>query len=267
MKHSTLQFKQISAFQDNYIWMLDDGKSAWVVDPGEASPVIEALQSNALSLKGILVTHHHNDHIGGIQELLEWSTSPVEVIAGLRDDIPGRSRSVIEGDCIELFSGVIAQVLEVPGHTLGHIAFYLPAIDGVSGGHLFCGDTLFASGCGRLFEGTPEQMHQSLAKFAALPQSTLVCCAHEYTLSNLRFALQIEPDNLDLIQWSAKAKNLRESGLPTVPTTLGLEIKVNPFMRCHISAVKQSVSQYMGKQSLDPVAIFAGLRAWKDVFK
>lgn len=269
MKDFTLQFKQISAFQDNYIWILDDGKSAWVVDPGESSPVIQVLESNTLSLKGILVTHHHNDHIGGIHELLNWASKsglpPIQVVAGLRDDIPGRTRGVLEGDCVELFDGCIAQVLEVPGHTLGHIAFYLPSSE--TPGHLFCGDTLFAGGCGRLFEGTPEQMHHSLRKFAALPADTLVCCAHEYTLSNLRFAMEIEPQNSDLIQWMLEAKKLRESGLPTVPTNLGLESKVNPFMRCHVPEVIKVASMHAGEQFVDSVKTFATLRAWKDNFK
>lgn len=270
MKENILQFKQIPAFQDNYIWMLIVGEYAWVVDPGDAAPVISVLETQKLKLAGILVTHHHNDHVGGIEGLLAFASqqqdSP-EVIGPLGESIPHRTRALIEGDCVALFAGIEAKVFEVPGHTKGHIAFYIEASQLNPVPRLFCGDTLFASGCGRLFEGTPEQMSASLSKFANLPSETLVCCAHEYTQSNVRFAQAVEEDNKDLNQWAQKVRQLRQQNQPTVPTTIGHELLVNPFLRCAELSVIAAASQFAQKNLKDPVEVFAALRSWKDVFK
>lgn len=270
MKENTLQFKQIPAFQDNYIWMLVVGEYAWVVDPGDATPVISELVADKLKLAGILVTHHHNDHVGGIQDLLDFSKSqqvPPEVIGPLGEHIPYRTRALIEGDSVALFEGIEAKVFEVPGHTKGHIAYYLEASKFNPTPRLLCGDTLFASGCGRLFEGTPEQMSASLKKFASLPSETLVCCAHEYTQSNVRFSLVVEEGNQDLNQWAQKVSQLRQQNQPTVPTTIGHELLVNPFLRCDQPSVIKAASQFAQKDLKDPVEVFAAIRSWKDVFK
>jgi hydroxyacylglutathione hydrolase len=269
LKENILQFKQIPAFQDNYIWMLSFGGYAWVVDPGDASPVISVLETEKLKLAGILVTHHHNDHVGGIGQLLSWAKSGevIQVVGPLKESISHVNQSVIEGDRVELFAGVQAQVLEVPGHTKGHIAFYLEKSPFYPSPILFCGDTLFASGCGRLFEGTPAQMSASLDKFAQLPTDALVCCAHEYTHSNIRFSLAVEADNREVSDWAQKVLSLRAENKPTVPTTIGHELLVNPFLRCSQESVMKSASEFAHKDLKDPVDVFAALRSWKDIFK
>lgn len=267
-----VQFKQIPAFQDNYIWMICQSGRAWVVDPGDSGVVIERLQADQLSLAGILVTHHHNDHIGGIEALRQWAEQQagslqIKVIGPLGETIPFCDHAVIEGDEIELFHDVKLQVLEVPGHTKGHIAYYLPKTELNQVSRVFCGDTLFASGCGRLFEGTPAQMTQSLAKLAQLPADTLACCAHEYTLSNIRFALAVEPDNADLKAWAQQAENLRQAHEFTVPTTLAHELRVNPFLRCQNQQVIDAASTFANRPLTNSVEVFAALRSWKDIFK
>lgn len=270
LKENTLQLKQIPAFQDNYIWMLVVGEYAWVVDPGDATPVISELVADKLTLAGILVTHHHNDHIGGIENLLEFAKQQQvlpEVIGPLGENIPHRTRALIEGDTVALFDGIQVNVFEVPGHTKGHIAYYLESSKFNPTPRLFCGDTLFASGCGRLFEGTPEQMNASLKKLSSLPSETLVYCAHEYTQSNVRFALAVEEGNKDLSQWAQKVSQLRQQNRPTVPTTIGHELLVNPFLRCEQPSVIKAASQFAQKDLKDPVEVFAAVRSWKDVFK
>ena len=271
LKDHILQFKQISAFQDNYIWAMMSNGLAWVVDPGSADPVIKALKHEKCKLAGILITHHHNDHIGGIQELLDWvepeNRDLVPVVGPINEEIPFKTIAVIEGDELEIFPGIVLQVLEVPGHTIGHVAYVLPVSANNPISRVFCGDTLFASGCGRIFEGTATQMNQSLAKLSALPSQTYVYCAHEYTLSNIRFAQAVEPSNPNLIKWHAKANSLRQSGESTVPTTLELELQVNPFLRCSEPSVIESASKHAGQSLHDPVAVFAELRSWKDGFK
>jgi hydroxyacylglutathione hydrolase len=215
----------IPAFSDNYIWLLAKDDKAWVVDPGEAAPVLAALKSSNLTLAGILITHHHPDHTGGVAALLKEFPVPVfgpeNSPASNLIDNPLKDKENIRIGTWQF------SVIAIPGHTLDHIAFYCAA-DKI----LFCGDTLFSAGCGRVFEGTYEQMYQSLLKLAALPSDTKVCCAHEYTLSNLRFAVTIEPANQDIINYQKQCEELREKNQPTLPSSIGLEQRINPFLRC-----------------------------------
>jgi hydroxyacylglutathione hydrolase len=280
VKSTALQVWPIPAFSDNYIWCIHDGQSALIVDPGDAGPVIHFLQENRLQLMGILITHYHADHIGGIAALLNATANgaSLPVYGPAAEPIAGLTQALMQGDEVEIAAPAIhLQVLEVPGHTLGHIAYFAPAKRAEEQiankpsveepPRLFCGDTLFASGCGRLFEGTPTQMHASLAKFAALPSNTLVYCTHEYTLSNIRFALAVEPNNPDLIAWAKRAEALRELNLPTLPTTIDQEIKTNPFMRCDQAVVRQVAQQVAGQPQLSGASeVLAAIRAWKDRF-
>ena len=264
-----LQVQPVAAYDDNYIWLLSDGHCVVVVDPGDAQPVIAHLKEHNLVLQAILITHHHADHVGGVVDLLEWSklaqqTVPT-VYGPVLEDIPEMNEPLIEGDTLHIASFAHEfWVIGVPGHTAGHIAYYL---DNGSSQHLFCGDTLFASGCGRLFEGTAAQMFDSLSKLKKLPDSTLVHCAHEYTLSNIKFALAVEPDNQDILDWQSRAEALRKIGKPTVPTTIAHEKRVNPFLRCEYSSVIRSAISRAPQSNQEPVSIFATLRAWKDGFK
>ncbi|MDE1981200.1 MAG: hydroxyacylglutathione hydrolase [Betaproteobacteria bacterium] len=257
---SRYEVSGVPAFNDNYIWVLHDNRHAVVVDPGEGFPVIRFLQERGLALAAILITHHHGDHVGGIEELLETHSGPVPVYGPRHETIDGITRLVGEPDTVsvpELEASF--RVLDIPGHTAGHIAYW-------DGNRLFCGDTLFACGCGRVFEGTPDQMAASLDKLAALPENTEVYCAHEYTLSNIAFAQAVEPDNAALQQRAVEAAETRRRGLPTVPSTIGLELRTNPFLRCHEPAVIQTVLSHTGAQPADNVAVFAALRQWKNTF-
>ncbi len=255
-----MQIAPIAAFSDNYIWALHDDQRAWVVDPGDAAPVLAWLQCHGLTLAGILVTHHHPDHIGGLAALRAHAPAAV-VIGPDNPRIASLTRTVDDGDEVELL-GHRFRVIAVPGHTLDHLAFH--AID-----HqpplLFCGDTLFAAGCGRLFEGTPRQMWQSLQRLALLPGETCVYCAHEYTLSNLRFALAVEPDNRDLQQRTRDAEALRAADQPTLPSTISLERATNPFLRATEPVVQLSARRHDPAVCDDETA-FAALRRWKDHF-
>ncbi|ABP34238.1 hydroxyacylglutathione hydrolase [Polynucleobacter asymbioticus] len=267
-KNTLLQVWPIPAFDDNYIWCIHNGKSALVVDPGDAVPVLEYLKQSGLRLTGILITHHHADHTGGILALLDALGKDIPVIGPAGSNIPGRTQIAKADDKIEITSPRISlQVYEVPGHTLSHIAYFANMQANVVEPMLFCGDTLFASGCGRLFEGTPTQMTQSLAKFASLPKNTLVYCTHEYTLSNIRFALAVEPNNVNLISWDEQARALRDQGLPTLPTTVGQELQVNPFMRCDQAEVIAAAKEISNHADLStPAHVLAVIRAWKDRF-
>ena len=250
----------LPAFADNYLWLLHDGKRALVVDPGEAAPVLQALAQHGLQLTSILVTHHHADHTGGVAALREATGAPVYGPATER--IPEPFTPLKEGDRVEALD-LDFEVLDVPGHTAGHIAFYTPEMNGRP--LLFCGDTLFSGGCGRLFEGTPAQMLASLDKLAALPAATQVCCAHEYTLGNLRFALAAEPDNAELAAYQAHCLRLHEQGLPTLPATLAQELSINPFLRTRQASIV-AAAQRRDASAHDDVAVFAALRQWKNQF-
>jgi hydroxyacylglutathione hydrolase len=256
----------LPAFQDNYLWLLHDGQRALVVDPGDAGPVQACLTEHGLRLEAILVTHHHQDHIGGVDRLRD--ATGARVFGPARERIPEPLERLAEGDHIEVL-GLRFEVLDVPGHTAGHIAYYCssPGPDDDGAPLLFCGDTLFSAGCGRLFEGTPPQMLASLSKLAALPASTRVCCTHEYTLSNLKFATAVEPGNAQLIHYRQQCEQRRSRGEPTLPSTIALENGINPFLRTRQPAVAQAAHAYGGADEADPVAVFAALRQWKNEFR
>ena len=253
-----LEIVPLPAFKDNYIWTLRDAKRAAVVDPGEPEPVTEYLAREGLELVAVLATHHHPDHVGGIEELVAARKVPVFGPKGER--IPALTHPVGEGDAVRIPElGAEFSVLEIPGHTRAHVAYY-----GL--GSLFCGDTLFACGCGRVFEGTPAQMLASLQKLAALPDATRVYCGHEYTLANIRFARAVDPHNPALAAREARAQALRDAGKPTLPSTLGEERATNPFLRCAEPAVVESADKYLGARAADPVRVFAAIREWKNKF-
>lgn len=245
----------IPAFKDNYIWLLTQGKRAYVVDPGDAAPVQARLEADGLILEGILITHHHPDHQGGVAELTaRW---PVKVYAPGNESITGRTHPLFGGESIDVL-GQRVQVMAVPGHTLGHLAYYAE-------GRLFCGDTLFGAGCGRLFEGSPEQMSRSLDSIAALPDSTLIYCAHEYTQMNLPFAQAVEPENEAIQARASRVAALRAVGHSTVPLTLGEEKATNPFLRCTQANVVQAALHHAAGDN-SKVAVFAAIRSWRNNF-
>ncbi|MBC7413822.1 MAG: hydroxyacylglutathione hydrolase [Herminiimonas sp.] len=251
----------VPAFEDNYLWLVHDGQHAAVVDPGDAQPILDALATNGLSLVAILLTHHHADHIGGVSRLLQHARVPV--FGPAHENIPAITRPLVEGDCAVVPElGLSLSVLDVPGHTRGHIAYV-----GAEQGWLFCGDTLFAGGCGRLFEGTPAQMTVSLAKLAALPDDTQVYCAHEYTLSNLRFALAVEPGNTELQARMVREQAKRARNEPTVPTSIGLEKSTNPFLRYREPTIIARLIEENRLTISEPIPTFAALREWKNVYR
>ena len=253
----------LPAFTDNYIWMLHDGHQAIVVDPGDSAPVLQALQHLGLQLKAILVTHHHADHVGGVDALRTATGAAVHGPA--REKIPEPLHRLAHGDAVQAL-GLRFAVIDVPGHTAGHIAYYCPDIDGEP--LLFCGDTLFSGGCGRLFEGTPAQMLQSLDALAALPGNTRVCCTHEYTLSNLKFARAVEPGNAALLHYSSHCEALRAKDFPTLPSRMALEREINPFLRVRLPAVAEAARTHDAQVNTDDaVAVLAALRQWKNEFR
>jgi hydroxyacylglutathione hydrolase len=253
-----LRIIPLRAFKDNYVWTLRNATHAAVVDPGEARPVLDYLAGEKLRLAAILATHHHPDHVGGIAELVEKFRVPV--FGPKNEPIPTLTQPVSEGDRVGIPElDVSFSVLDIPGHTRAHVAYY-------GAGALFCGDTLFACGCGRLFEGTAEQMYASLSKLAALPDDTKVYCGHEYTLANIGFAKAVEPQNNALSAREARDRKLRDAGKPTVPSTLADEKATNPFLRCREPAVIDSANKYLGARVADPVRVFAAIRDWKNRF-
>lgn len=254
MAHLTIS--PINAFSDNYIWLISNGHQAFVVDPGDADPVMAALSTSQLDLSGILITHHHFDHTGGLAELQSLTGcatwGPVDSPGGTFD------HTLREGDVVSVL-GVDFSVLEVPGHTLDHIAFYSEDEEAV-----FCGDTLFVGGCGRVFEGNPPQMRSSLEKLRFLPARTRIFCAHEYTLANLRFARQVEPDNHRLESFLGECEERRRANLPTVPSLLGGECEYNPFLRWDSPSVLERLKQLGRLQEDNYDAVFTAVREWKN---
>ena len=255
-----LSVAPIAAFNDNYIWLLiaEKTKQCLVVDPGDAAVVIEQLNARNLSLNAILITHHHADHTGGIEALVDRYHVPVYGPA--HEAINHLDHQLVEGDELNLLNTRF-KVYETPGHTLGHIV-YLSEND-----QLFCGDTLFAAGCGRIFEGKPAQMYASLNKLRALPEHTEIYCAHEYTEANLRFALAVEPDNEALQQRQQYCRDVRLKNQPTLPSRITDELNTNPFFRCQHPGVRKAVEHYQNKALPTAVDVFTALRAWKDEFR
>lgn len=254
-----IQISALPAFTDNYIWLLQDPgtQRCAVVDPGDAAPVLAWLQQHpGWSLTDILITHHHHDHVGGVERLK--SATEATVYGPADENIPARDVALRDNDRVSML-GWDFDVYAVPGHTLGHIAYYHEGV-------LFCGDTLFAAGCGRLFEGSPEQMHASLQRLAALPDDTQVYCTHEYTQSNLKFAAAVEPDNTDIAERVEHVRQLRSRDEMTLPSNLALEKRTNPFLRTAETSVKQKADERSGRDNRSGAEVFASLRAWKDKF-
>lgn len=251
-----MNLNSISAFQDNYIWVLNDEQGRCIiVDPGEAQPVLKALEDNHWQPEAILLTHHHNDHVGGVKEL--FKKYPGLVVYGPEEtQDKGTNRVVREGETVNILKYEFT-VIATPGHTLGHICFY-------SAPYLFCGDTMFSGGCGRLFEGTAENMYDSFQKLNKLPADTLICCAHEYTLSNIKFSLSILPDDEKLNGYCRKVNELRAKNQSTLPSSLENERKINLFLRTDDIDLKEKINKETNLQQ--PQQIFAWLRTKKDTF-
>lgn len=254
-----LDIFSLPAFEDNYIWCLRRDNRIAVVDPGDANPVFAHLASTGQELAAILVTHHHGDHTGGIAELTR--KLPVPVLGPGKENIPGITLPVADGDRISIPGiDIDFQVLDVAGHTRGHVAYYRRGI-------LFCGDTLFACGCGRLFEGTANQLYETLHRIAALPPETLIYCAHEYTASGITFAAAVEPGNPALADRALRVTDALGCGKSTVPFTLAEELATNPFLRCHMREVMRAAEQFANRPVSTPTDVFATLRKWRDDFR
>lgn len=253
-----INIEPIKAFSDNYIWLVTTNEGSIVIDPGESSKTIELLKKRDLNLKAILITHHHFDHTGGIDEVKLFSSTKVY---GPKNDISSIDVRVEVGQALSLI-GIDFEIIELPGHTMDHIAFYT---NNNGNPLLFCGDTLFAGGCGRVFEGTFEQMHESLMKLKSLPANTKVYSGHEYTTANLSFAKEVEPLNKNIISRYNEVLKLRKEGIPTLPTTIEIELKTNPFFRCDVEEIQDSLLKKFNIERNEQ-EIFKALREWKDNF-
>lgn len=256
-----IYIEPIKAFVDNYIWALinPDNKTIWVVDPGDANPVIEFIKKNNLRLCGILITHHHYDHCDGVKLLLEQYSIPVygpEHVDIFATHVVHEEEEIFLAEC-----GLRFKVLSIPGHTLEHVAYYCEKQQ-----FIFCGDTLFSAGCGRIFEGTPQQMYDSLMKIAALPDETKVYCTHEYTFANLQFAKQVEPQNSDIITYIDQVQACRDANQPSLPSTIGIEKKINPFLRSKIKEVINMAENRARRKLKTPLDVFVEIRTWKNNF-
>ena len=248
----------VPAFRDNYIWVLEDGRNAVAVDPGDAAPVEDFLQRRALALAAVIATHHHADHVGGLVALKARWRCPT--FGPAHESIAELDTRLEEGDRITLPAlGIELETLDIPGHTAGHIALF-------GGGMVFCGDTLFTCGCGRLFEGTPPQMAASLAKLARLPGDTRVYCGHEYTMANIRFAEAVEPGNRKLAERKQRDAAKRARDEPTVPSTMAEELATNPFLRCREPEVVAAAERRAGRSLAGEIEVFATIREWKNAF-
>jgi hydroxyacylglutathione hydrolase len=253
-----LAIHSVPAFKDNYIWILEDGRHAVAVDPGDSAPVADFLAKRGLELSAILATHHHADHVGGLPALVERWKCPT--FGPAREVAAPLDHRLTEGDRITVPElGIELETIDIPGHTAGHIALF-------GAGMVFCGDTLFTCGCGRLFEGTPAQMADSLGKLARLPGDTRIYCGHEYTMANIRFAVAVEPANRKLAQRQARDAAKRERGEPTVPATIAEELETNPFLRCDKPEVVASAERHAGRKLETPIEVFAEIREWKNNF-
>lgn len=252
----------IPAFNDNYIWAItnNENNTLALVDPGDLSPCLRFIANNSLTLTDILITHHHPDHVGAVSALINHFEQKISVYGPQGETIPCLTHPLKEDDVVTIPSLAIQlHVIDVPGHTAGHIAY-------TYGEHLFCGDTLFSGGCGRLFEGTAEQMLHSLNKFSALSAQTKVYCAHEYTLANLNFALAVDPNNVKLANYYSTVVEKRNNNEATIPTTIGLELAINPFLRTNESSIIQSANKHSSQPITTQVETFAAIRSWKDNF-
>jgi len=264
---SSISITPIKAFSDNYIWAINNNNMTTLVDPGDANVCIEFLEKNELSLNTILITHHHSDHTGGITKLVDYCQQkqwPLSVYGPANENIPHCDVKLIENDAVILDEfGIDFCIIDLPGHTAGHIAYFTKSH---SIPILLCGDTLFSGGCGRLFEGSPNQMLNSLTKLADLPENTQVYCTHEYTQANLAFALTVEPNNQELINYNNKVSELRSKDHPTIPSSIQLEKQINPFLRCHKQSIQSSAKQFETDTNATPLDTFTTIRRWKDQF-
>ena len=254
-----INIEPIKAFDDNYIWLMTTNEGSIVIDPGECINLLKTIEQKNIKLDAVLITHHHYDHTGGIEELL--IKYPYLKVYGPNNNIDFIKSRLTDGELLNVI-GIDFEIIEIPGHTLDHIAYFANINNSPI---LFCGDTLFAGGCGKIFEGTFDQMYESLMKLKKLPQNTRIYCGHEYTINNLKFAKAVEPDNIDLITRYNNVLDLRKNNIPTLPSTLLIELKTNPFLRADKNNVQSIISKKF-KTGINEKEIFSALRQWKDNF-